>query len=139
MLDFGFYNMDCMEGMKEFPDNYFDLAIVDPPYGINVGQASMGAGGAWLLTETGQRRICAPGGGNKTYIPFGGKKKIQGGGNIGHRRSQTLREKSEWGGVSCAFPKSIRRSMTATHRTPHISPNWHEWQKRESSGGQLLP
>ena len=32
MLDFGFYNCDCMEGMKEFPDNYFDLAIVDPPY-----------------------------------------------------------------------------------------------------------
>ncbi len=28
------YNMDCMEGMKEFPDKYFDLAIVDPPYGI---------------------------------------------------------------------------------------------------------
>ena len=28
------YNMDCMEGMKTFPDNYFDLAIVDPPYGI---------------------------------------------------------------------------------------------------------
>ena len=23
-----------MKGMKEFPDNYFDLAIVDPPYGI---------------------------------------------------------------------------------------------------------
>lgn len=23
-----------MEGMKEFPDKYFDLAIVDPPYGI---------------------------------------------------------------------------------------------------------
>lgn len=33
MLDFGFYNMDCMEGMKQFPDDYFDLAIVDPPYG----------------------------------------------------------------------------------------------------------
>lgn len=33
MLDFGFYNQDCMQGMKEFPDNYFDLAIVDPPYG----------------------------------------------------------------------------------------------------------
>ena len=29
----GFYNMDCMEGMKEFPDNHFDLAIVDPEYG----------------------------------------------------------------------------------------------------------
>lgn len=33
MLDFGFYNMDCMDGMKEFPDGYFNLAIVDPPYG----------------------------------------------------------------------------------------------------------
>lgn len=32
MLDFGFYNMDCMDGMKEFPDKYFDIAIVDPPY-----------------------------------------------------------------------------------------------------------
>ena len=28
MLDFGYYNMDCMEGMKEFPDKYFDLSIV---------------------------------------------------------------------------------------------------------------
>jgi len=27
-------NMDCMEGMKQFPDKYFELAIVDPPYGI---------------------------------------------------------------------------------------------------------
>ena len=34
MLDFGYYNMDCIQGMKEFPDKYFDLAIVDPPYGI---------------------------------------------------------------------------------------------------------
>jgi site-specific DNA-methyltransferase (adenine-specific) len=36
MLDFGYYNMDCMDGMKEFPDKYFDLAIVDPPYGIGI-------------------------------------------------------------------------------------------------------
>lgn len=28
------YNMDCMDGMKHFPDKYFDLAIVDVPYGI---------------------------------------------------------------------------------------------------------
>lgn len=33
MLDFGFYNMDCMQGMSMFPDKFFDLAIVDPPYG----------------------------------------------------------------------------------------------------------
>jgi site-specific DNA-methyltransferase (adenine-specific) len=25
---------DCMDMMAEFPDGYFDLAIVDPPYGI---------------------------------------------------------------------------------------------------------
>lgn len=36
MLDFGYYNMDCMDGMKEYPDKYFDLAVVDPPYGINI-------------------------------------------------------------------------------------------------------
>lgn len=30
--EFGYYNLDCMEGMKSFPDKYFDLAIVDPPY-----------------------------------------------------------------------------------------------------------
>lgn len=28
-----FINGDCMEYMKDFPDDYFDLAIVDPPYG----------------------------------------------------------------------------------------------------------
>jgi len=28
------YNEDCMELMKRYPDNYFDLAVVDPPYGI---------------------------------------------------------------------------------------------------------
>lgn len=32
MLENGYYNMDCMDGMKEFPDNYFDIAVVDPPY-----------------------------------------------------------------------------------------------------------
>lgn len=30
------YNADCMEAMKDFPDGFFDLAIVDPPYGIGV-------------------------------------------------------------------------------------------------------
>ena len=29
------YNRDCLEAMKEMSDNQFDLAIVDPPYGIN--------------------------------------------------------------------------------------------------------
>lgn len=29
------YNMDCMEYMRTLPDKAFDLAVVDPPYGIN--------------------------------------------------------------------------------------------------------
>lgn len=37
-----------MEGMKQYPDKYFDLAIVDPPYGIGV--QSMG------FTKTGNRK-----------------------------------------------------------------------------------
>jgi site-specific DNA-methyltransferase (adenine-specific) len=31
------YNQDCLEAMKEMSDNQFDLAIVDPPYGIGAG------------------------------------------------------------------------------------------------------
>ena len=31
--------MDCMDGMKQFPDKYFDLAIVDPPYGGGCSQS----------------------------------------------------------------------------------------------------
>lgn len=37
------YNMDCMEGMKLFPDKHFQLAIVDPPYGINAPNMNMGS------------------------------------------------------------------------------------------------
>lgn len=29
-------NMDCMDLMREYPDKHFDLAIVDPPYGIGI-------------------------------------------------------------------------------------------------------
>ncbi len=29
------YNADCMEIMSRYEDNYFDLAVVDPPYGID--------------------------------------------------------------------------------------------------------
>ena len=38
------YNCDCMEYMKDIPDKYFDLAIVDPPYGIDIWRMGMGVG-----------------------------------------------------------------------------------------------
>ena len=28
------FNTDCLQAMRNYPDNYFELAIVDPPYGI---------------------------------------------------------------------------------------------------------
>lgn len=45
----GLYNMDCMDAMRQFPDGFFDLAVVDPPYGISVtsrhkGGALVGGG-----------------------------------------------------------------------------------------------
>lgn len=36
------YLADCIEGMKLFPDNHFDLAVVDPPYGIDATAMAMG-------------------------------------------------------------------------------------------------
>jgi site-specific DNA-methyltransferase (adenine-specific) len=38
------YNEDCVEGLKRFSDNHFDLAIVDPPYGIGANKMQLGNG-----------------------------------------------------------------------------------------------
>jgi site-specific DNA-methyltransferase (adenine-specific) len=32
------YNMDCMDLLKDTPDKYYSLALVDPPYGIGVSK-----------------------------------------------------------------------------------------------------
>jgi site-specific DNA-methyltransferase (adenine-specific) len=39
------YNSDCLEVMKQYPDNHFDLCLTDPPYGINRNKLNMGKGG----------------------------------------------------------------------------------------------
>lgn len=41
------FNIDCMEGMKSYPDKYFELAIVDPEFGIGIGNS------ARLVTDKG--------------------------------------------------------------------------------------
>lgn len=41
-----FENRDCMDALKEFPDKFFDLAIVDPPYGIGVQSMNYTKSGA---------------------------------------------------------------------------------------------
>lgn len=40
--DIKLINIDCLQAMKQMPDNSFDLAIVDPPYGINAPNMQMG-------------------------------------------------------------------------------------------------
>lgn len=55
------YNMDCMEYMKSLPDKAFDLAVVDPPYGIGESGAKNHSRGR-LATAT-------------AYTPFAGKDK----------------------------------------------------------------
>ena len=41
------YNQDCLEAMRDMKDNQFDLAIVDPPYGINVKTRVFNDGKNW--------------------------------------------------------------------------------------------
>lgn len=39
------YNMDCMKAMRQMPDKCFDLAVVDPMYGIGENGAKSGSRG----------------------------------------------------------------------------------------------
>ena len=51
MSEINFYNIDCIEFMRSKPDNYYDLAIVDPPYGINMDGGKIGADNAGKAKE----------------------------------------------------------------------------------------
>ena len=42
-------NCDCMEYLKTVPDKYFELALVDPPYGIGFSNKHTGRG--WIVRE----------------------------------------------------------------------------------------
>ena len=53
-----FVRCDCMDLMARYPDGYFNLAIVDPPYGINMGHAcGVGRGGYKSHSAVGNRTI----------------------------------------------------------------------------------
>lgn len=66
---------DCVEGMKNYPDNYFDLAIVDPPYGDGgvVSKATTTPDSEGGSTDT--RKTCRTGG---TWASKYGKKSYRG-------------------------------------------------------------
>lgn len=47
------YHADCMDMMKDIPDKYFELAIVDPPYGWGgklKGRNNSGDGSNWNIS-----------------------------------------------------------------------------------------
>lgn len=46
------YNMDCLEAMRQMPDNAFDLAVVDPPYGDGLSDNSGEAAPTHTHTHT---------------------------------------------------------------------------------------
>lgn len=50
------FNMDCMAYMARLQDKAFDLAIVDPPYGINAPNMKMGGYGKYESTATKLRK-----------------------------------------------------------------------------------
>ncbi len=44
------HNMDCLEFMKTVPDNFYDLCLTDPPYGIGM-DGKVGINGAGRAKE----------------------------------------------------------------------------------------
>ena len=56
-------NIDCMTYMATLPDKAFDLAVVDPPYGINIGTV---VGGGKPFGKGGRGKVIPP----KTYRGF---------------------------------------------------------------------
>lgn len=49
-------NEDCMDLMARYEDNHFDLAIVDPPYGIDLANMNMGLGNAKKSSKAKNRK-----------------------------------------------------------------------------------
>ena len=45
------FHADCLDLMATFPDKHFDLAIVDPPYGINMDGGKIGGDNAGKAKE----------------------------------------------------------------------------------------
>ena len=45
------FHADCMKVMAQYPDKYFDLCIIDPPYGINMDGGKIGGDNAGKAKE----------------------------------------------------------------------------------------
>ena len=54
--DIKLHNCDCMELMKNTPDKYYSLALVDPPYGIGASKGTWGSSNKGKITNYGKKK-----------------------------------------------------------------------------------
>lgn len=47
---------DCLDGMRDYPDGHWDLAVVDPPYGLDIANMRMGAGNSKRCSKIENRK-----------------------------------------------------------------------------------
>ena len=68
------YNMDCMKGMAQFPDGFFDLAVVDPPYFSGPERRAITAArlARSAYTATTRYRLCGRYRGGHTLTSYAG-------------------------------------------------------------------
>lgn len=50
------FNCDCLAAMREFPDGFFDLAVVDPPYGIGYDKTAASRAGEQYGTAAARKK-----------------------------------------------------------------------------------
>ena len=128
------YNMDCIEYMRSLPDNAFDIAVCDPPYGKGNDDNLVGGG------RFGQRfeKYFRPSGGARnqdlpTSRRFGGwfrrydkpmeqiagrteRKILQASGHTGSVEGRGQRDTKSGGGAESRSPTMGRRSSTGVLR-----------------------
>ncbi len=105
------FNMDCMQGMKQYPDNYFELAIVDPCYGIG---------------RDGQKKSTGKHGGRKEY-KFEGWDSKPPSKNYFNELFRVSKNQIIWGGNY--FTKFLPASMGWVF--------WDKGQRIKNSDGEL--
>ena len=89
------YNCDCLAAMREMPDNAFDLAVVDPPYGINI---------------TGRSQV----------VQVERERERERDGQASEAAARLAVKRTQIGGGLLSRPKSTTRSTTKRHQMPII-------------------